>query len=159
MAIETTKTKIGENTYTVSQFPGREGFKIKAILIRKVAPALANLAGALDFSKVEDINQLLDMNIDGGMISKSVQALVNNLEEEETLSLIMRMLRHTRMNDAEIDDALFDGTYAGNYDELYKVLIFIIKYNNFFKLTGLSSIIAKTAAPVNQQKSEDQKSE
>lgn len=139
MAIEVKDKEIDGHKYTVTSFGGREGVKIKAKLIKYFGPSLLSLTtiglqGKKKFSETE---------IDPELLSKLFQNLTDQLDEDEYLNFLLRLLKSTRYDNQEINEELFDTIFAGNYLTLYKVIFFVMEVNykkSFFGEGGIGNL-------------------
>ena len=112
---------------SVTQFPGTEGLKILTKLSKLVGPVIG---GALGISgSVADVD-----TSDPDFLPRIVTDLFSSIEEDDTVRLIHRMLRDTRVGGVEIMSD-FDMMIGGNYPFLFKLLGYVLEvnYGNFFE--------------------------
>lgn len=118
----------GVHEYLVTQFVASEGFRLQARLSKLVAPLMSGIK----------------LEINGGLESAEialdtaaiVECLLGQLDDAQLLGLVMALFKSTRRDGQEMDKAMFDGAYAGNYGEMAAALGFIIEANGFFGLGG-----------------------
>ncbi len=140
--IETKEKEIDGHVFSVTQFNGREGFRIKTKLIKLLAPSLAELAGGIKNFKP---GKLLDAEIKGQFVGNAVSRLAEALDENEFLLFVMRIFQTTRYDGKQISDGLFDFEFAGNFEIVYKAISFVLEvnYGNFFGLGGIGNLMEK----------------
>lgn len=119
--IQDKEKEINGNSYSVVQFPARQALKIKTRLFKLLGPSLTTLVNSLDKG--------LDSNLDENVLSKAVSLLVNKLDSDEVISLILELLSETYLNKTRINVSKFDQHYAGNFNELYQALFFVLEVN------------------------------
>lgn len=124
MACQTQTREIDGRTFTVTQFPARQGLKMKARLVRLVGPVLDALPSkaqvASDFSKI-----------------------AQHINPDELVSFAVDMLAYTKMDKKELSEAVIDSEFAGEYVTLYKLLGFVIDANGFFGKGGIGSLLQR----------------
>lgn len=128
MARRSQERSIGGATWTVTQFPATEGLALLTRLLKLVGPAMGAVARG-EGSALE--------------VGTFVAALVGQLDENETVALVKRLLKDTRKDGREVLPT-FDLEFMGNYFTLLSVLGFVLEvnYGDFF-------------AAMNQQRSEE----
>lgn len=136
--VETKDKEIDGHKYTVTQFPAREGLKIKSKLVKVITPLLIPFLGG---AKNLISSKFSEVDIDPSLLTHTVQLLLNHLSEDEVSNFVMRLLQCTRVDGKEITAELFDMEFAGEYITLYKVLYFVIEVNNFFGNAGTGGIM------------------
>lgn len=135
--IETSETTIDERAVMVTQLPGREGFKLKLKLGRTFGPAIGEIIAGLDSneeSKKEkkSSKKITDFSTDDfdlGSISNAIRSLFEKTDEDKMLSIIMRILACTRLDNKEITDAVFDTEFAGDFGLMYKIVGYTLQVN------------------------------
>lgn len=151
MAIKTKTKEIGGYSVEVTQFTGREGFKVKTKLLKLLIPSLGALAGA-----VPKGSSVLDADISGEVVSRAMSAITDQLDEDDFLSFVLRMLQSTRVSvkDASgnrsmvvIRPEVFDIEFAGHFEIVYEILAFVLEvnYGSFFEMGGIGTKIANIA--------------
>lgn len=118
--METRERSIGGHSYRVTQFPGRMGLRLQVRLVKLLGPAVGTLAAD---------GNVMDAQIDGGMIGKAVGLLADRLEEDAVEKLVVELLSGTRRDGGELGGAQIDLAFAGHYGELLQVLAFVIEVN------------------------------
>lgn len=140
--IATRDKLINGHTYSVTQFPARHAFMLKARLAKLLGPALAEILASLNGVSKESI---LSADIDLSAISAALNKLLGAVDEQSTMDLILKLLSCTRMDGKEITEQLFDIEFAGNLSDVYKVLAFVIEvnYGDFFGSNGIGNLIGR----------------
>lgn len=137
-----TKDKIIEKrTYSVTQFPARHGFVLKARLAKLIGPAVAELFAALKGGSAESV---MSADVDMSMIGGAIHKLLDGIDGEDALDLVLKLLSMTRLDGKEISEQVFDMEFAGRFSELYKVLAFVVEvnYGDFFGSNGIGRLAA-----------------
>ncbi len=118
MARRSQERSIGGATWTVTQFPATEGLALLTRLLKLVGPAMGAVARG-EGSALE--------------VGTFVAALVGQLDENETVTLVKRLLKDTRKDGREVLP-VFDIEFMGNYFTLLSVLGFVLEvnYGDFF---------------------------
>jgi len=126
MVIQTLEKEINGAIYTCTQLPARRAIKLKAKLIKLLGPMVAQL-----FS-----GGSTDGNVN---IVKAVETLAMNLDENVFESLVVEILQGVRKNGMELQPAIIDLEFAGDFASLYSVLWFALEANfaSFFTLLGI----------------------
>lgn len=107
--------------YEVDQFPARLGLQYKK--------EIADLVGPI-FKGNNDAE-----------VGAAVSELISNLNYKKIEKLIFSLLSQTLRDGQELNGPNFDKFYAGNYDELFKALEFILEVNYSSFLGYLTSRI------------------
>lgn len=141
--IEMKEKEIDGRRFTVTQFNGREGFKIKTKLAKMLMPCVAAITGGIDTSKVRKGGSVMDADVDGEVLAKGLSLLAEQLHEDEFLALVMRLFQSTRMDDREITDTVFDMEFAGDFGVVYKALAFVLEvnYGSFLAVGGIGKVM------------------
>lgn len=136
MARKSQDRSIGDAVWSVSQFPATEGLAILTRLLKLVGPALGSVARG-EGTALE--------------VGSFVAALVDQLDEADTVTLIKRLLRDTRKEGREVLPT-FDTEFMGNYFTLLTVIGFVLEvnYGDFFAAMNRSGSEAPPASPPNQ---------
>lgn len=151
---EVIEINIGENKYIIHPFAAIEALRIQSVLIQKVGPAIGELLGSLD--KIDTIN-VLDSKIDSGKISKSIELLFSELNENEFIKIILRLLKNTEAICKDEGEKLvkikldtennIDIVFRKNLIDIYKLIYYVLKgnYSDFFQLLeGIGNKIKTT---------------
>ncbi len=162
---QTTKKTIGNNTFIVARYSAREALKITRILGGLMSPVISRILGGLNIqnliSKKKNLSDS-DIKIDGDKIGEALEKMFNNLEEEDFMSLVDRLLQNTTVEINEKgkkkifsfvnNNEAFDIAFQDNPLDVYKVLYFVLGINfpNFFSRiknigTQLTTIISGVA--------------
>lgn len=143
MARDVQTKQIGSSQWSVQPLPATEGVRVLSRLLKIVGPAIAKSAKG-----IKGGSGLLDAEIDGSAIGDAVDALVSGLDEQETLSLIQRMMAGVRKDGHEVAPT-FATEFMGDYLTLIKVLAFVVEvnYGSFFGEGGLGRFKASQKPP------------
>jgi len=151
---EPTKININGIEFITFPIPAIEAFKIKTFFIKKVAPlAGGTIETFLNILKTNQGNtdSILDKNISTEQIGKSLVDILIQLEENELLSLIKRLLQKTQCifkgEDGKLNNLSFESNnfetsfnivFSENLSSVYKLIYEIIKitYKDFFLMIG-----------------------
>lgn len=111
--------------YIINAFKGKQGFILKAKLLKVVSPALAALRGT-----AEDADMV-------SVITAVVSEVVNRIDEGETLDLIIELLSNVYKGSVKVN---FDTEFAQNYSAIYLLLAEVVKYNykDVFQTLGIT---------------------
>lgn len=139
--------------FRVTLFPAVEALRLQAVLLMKIAPALARGIGALGGGIPTSAQGLLGMAINGQELEAAIQALFTNLPEDEYLSLIKRLFKGlacfaeiegqqvwVTFEDPKTCDTYLDLVFSGRTLLVFSVLLFILETNFpdlFLKLAPL----------------------
>jgi len=137
MANKEQKTVIDGVTFQVAPFPPVEGFRLKAYLVRTLGPAIAEIIGGIDGSKIKSIG---DMNLGGDSIVKGLNKLFEQLDEDNFEALIKRLMTNVIANwkeDGKQRSIAFGTDYetamqlvfTGRLFSIYPLLLFVLKVN------------------------------
>lgn len=137
--VDTKDREIDGCKYTATQFPAREGLKVKAKLVKVIAPFLLPLLGGKSSTSLVNRN-FSEVDIDPSLLSQAIEIIIRELHEDDIVIFVLRLLSCTRKDGKEITPELFDLEFAGEYATLYKVLSFIIEINNFFGKGGIGNL-------------------
>lgn len=117
---------VAGNDYTINAFKGKQGFLLKAKLLKIVSPALAALKGVsedADFTAV---------------VAAIVSEVADKIDEVETLDLIEQLFSGVyKGNSTKLN---FDTEFAQNYSAIYLLLAEVIKFNykDVFQTLGIN---------------------
>lgn len=141
MAIQTLEKEINGAIYSCTQLPARRALKLKAKLIKLLGPMVAQIfsGGAQEGN---------------ANIVKAVEALALNLDETVYESLVVEILQGVRKNGMELQPAIIDLEFAGDFGTLYSVLWFALETNfsSFFSLLGIGNQSPESLAPAHVTK-------
>lgn len=140
--MKTETKKIGNDDFSVMSFPALEGLRLKAYIIKLIAPSLRELLGD---KSGEDLMQtdVSKINIGG-----AIADLIERLSEEEFISFVKRVLRNVTVEHVDAGGKIgvydfatnFEGTFNevfdGNVFGIYPVILFVLEVNypDFFAL-------------------------
>ena len=137
MANNEQKIVIDGTTFVVAPFPPREGLRLKAHLVRTFGPAIAEIIGGIDGSKIKSIG---DMDIGNDSLVKGLNKLFEQLDEDSFDALIERLMRNVIANWKEGGKprSIAFGTdyetamglvFTGKLFSIYPLLLFVLKVN------------------------------
>ena len=111
--------------YIINAFKGKQGFILKAKLLKVISPALAALRGT-----AEDADMV-------AIITAVVSEVVSRIDESETLDLIIELLSNVYKGSVKLD---FDKEFSQNYSAIYLLLAEVVKYNykDVFQTLGIT---------------------
>jgi hypothetical protein len=151
------KSKTIDGTeFKVQPFTAIEALRLKAYLVKMIGPAFGQLLSS--FKKGQ---KLADMDIDGDKFSSAIEALTNQLGEQEFISFIQRMLSCTScmlngsngkvmVNFADDFAQKMDMVFQGKLFSIYPVMLFVLEVNypDFFaKVGGFGRRITTAMSP------------
>lgn len=129
MAIETFTKIICENEYMVTELPARRALRLQTKLVKLIGPSAALMVTAVskDESSADDC------------IPQCVALLVNQLDEKTFDQFVVEMLQQVRKNGMELNEKTIDTEFAGNLNELFLVLQYVLEVNfgDFFQKGGI----------------------
>lgn len=82
---------------------------------------------------VRRLGAQLSFDVDNPMGSLTAICM-NSIKDDPKLELPLSILKHTQVNEASVDRALFDDHYAANYAELFDAIKTVVEVNNFLEL-------------------------
>lgn len=147
MAIETKEKAIDGKRVTVTQLPARRALKLQTKLVKLLGSSVAALVSGSKGS--------MTMELDPTTLAVAMEKLADHLDEEQFAQLVREVLQSTRVDNQELNDAVFDLLFAGNFLFMYKVIGFTLQvnYGDFFGEGGIGGLLTKvppmtTAVPV-----------
>jgi len=147
MSLETKSTDIGGVAYQVTQLPAMRGLKLLNRLGRALGPALADLLGG-----AESLSSIAQMDL--GALGVSVRALFDRLTEDELQFFTATLLENARVTiNGQVGPLMpvFDLHFAGQYENLFRLLWFALEtnYGNFSGgLVGRLVALRGQASPI-----------
>jgi hypothetical protein len=134
--------------FSVTPFPAIEAFKLKSYLIKKFAPAFSQVLGMLN--SIPKNGNFLDIKFDSDIITKAVKELILQLDENDFMELLRRLMQNvcarTSVDGKALElyftkdrfEASLDIIFSGNLFTVYPVLLFVLEanYPDFFKKAG-----------------------
>lgn len=136
MSCKTETKTIGDNEYSVTQWPAEKSLLIKFKLIKALGASLTALAGAFDKNASDDMS----------IVSESLSSLFNNSSPEELVSLMKTCIEGTARNGKRLTGTSFNEVFStDDLLEIYKVFIFVmqVNYGNFIKGQSVEDLLAK----------------
>jgi len=140
----------------IEQFPATKGVVLKARLYKMVLPVLGPLMKALKITKKSDGG----INIDGDfnlseVLPAAFSTLAETVDPDKLFALIMDLLNRTYLNNKALnEESLFNETFSGNYNTMYKVVYEVVMFNNFFDF-GDIGILSEEAPKQNPVSSDE----
>ena len=140
--------------FVVTAFQAVEAFKLKSYLMKKFGPTLGQALGTLK-DGLPTSGAIGDVKLDGNAVALAVESLVEQLNEDEFIAFLKRMLRnvvaHTKGKQfvftEETFDASLDIVFSGKIFSVYPVLLLVLEanYPDFFgkMARGIGSKIKK----------------
>jgi hypothetical protein len=131
------KTVIDGVTFQAAPFTAVEGLRLKAHLVRTFGPALGELLGGINSTKVGGI---ADINLGGDGIAKGIEKLLEQLDEDKFVELVKRLLNNviaiwpeggksrSIAFGADFDTAM-QLVFLGRPFSIYELIIFVLKVN------------------------------
>lgn len=139
MACKTETKHIGDNEFSVTQWPADKAILNKFKLIKTFGASLALLGGGeLDSEDSDQGNSEL--------LSKGIATLFNNNSPEEITSFIKECVLGVACNGKKITEASYTEIFSGdNLLEVYQVFFFVLKVNYASLMKGrlVDNLLAK----------------
>ena len=143
-------------TFQVAPFMAVEGLRLKAHLVSTFGPAIGELLGGIDGTKVKSV---LDMNPASVSFSNGLEKLFQKLDEDSFIALIKRLFtnviatwkegekNHTIAFGNDFDTAM-ELVFVGKLFSIYELIVFVLKVNypDFFSkvVSGIGKRIQQT---------------
>lgn len=137
--IETKEQVIGNSTYQVTQLPAMRALRMQSKLLKLLGPSFAQMLVKSKEDKDDDeVDQCLPL---------AVSLLVNQLEEKTLENLVLELTQGVRKDGYELKKEIIDLEFAGNLNELFMLLKFILEVNyaDFFQEGGIIHELKKEA--------------
>ena len=112
-----------------------------------IGPGLASATGMLQSG--------IEAEFDSKVLAYAVGQLVDSMGNDATVDFIVKeLMQGTRLDDKEINDAVFDMEFAGNYGLLYKILAFVLEvnYGSFFESLNIGQLTSKFSSLISPVK-------
>lgn len=142
MACKTETKQIGDNEYSVTQWPAEKSMLMKFKLTKAFGAPLATLMGS---SKDDPKSKTKDQD-DAHALSEGLMSLFEGSSPEDLVKLIKTSVVGTARNDKRITDTSFNEYFSGDeLMEVYKVFVFVLQvnYSNLFKGQLADRFLAK----------------
>lgn len=135
MSIRTTQFTAGQTTYDISPFTASRGLSLLQRLLKVIGPAAAAAIG----SSLESEDGAAE--IETAAFGSAVELLMKGLGEEDLAQLVQDLISDCTIKGQPI---AFETQYAGNYGELSRVLLEVLKvnYSSFFAGSDFASLVA-----------------
>lgn len=118
--IKTVTENIDGNEYVITTFDAIKGNLILFKLIKYLRGGASLLDGLLDSESVMD---------EDVAIGSVLERIITTIDPEELNTFLIDMFQSTALNNSPMTHDVIKHHFAGNYLEMYKVLIAIIKAN------------------------------
>jgi hypothetical protein len=137
MASKAQKIVIDGVTFQVAPFMAVEGLRLKAHLVRTFGPAIGELLGGIDGTKVGGIEEI---SLGGDGIAKGLEKLLEQLTEDAFEALVKRLLANviaTWPEDGKSHSISFGQdfetslqlVFLGRLFSIYELIVFVLKVN------------------------------
>ena len=156
-----TKVIIDGVNFTIHPFKAIEALRIKTVLLKKLAPAVGHLIGGIE--TFEDMSKLQDINLNGDMFAKSLESLFADMDENEMVKLILRLITNV-VAEVKTDEGIqamqlnteqgFNAVFQGRIFVVYTLIYHVMKVNypDFFdRVEGIGKSL-KTVLDKSQSK-------
>lgn len=136
--IETLDKVINGANYSVTQMPAMRAIRMQARLLKLVGPSFAAMIASSDHES--DSSLPLALNL-----------LVDKLDEKSFEQLVLDLMQGVRMDGVELTKTKIDLEFAGQTNDLYVVMQFVLEVNfsDFFQPGGIISVLINS---MNQKK-------
>jgi hypothetical protein len=143
-------------TFQVAPFMAVEGLKLKAHLVRTFGPALGEILGGIEGFNFDSLE---DLSLGGDGITKGIEKLLEQLDEDRFIGLIKRLLANViavwkedgksrSISFGQDFETAMQLVFLGKLFSIYELMIFVLKVNypDFFGkvVSGIGSKIRKT---------------
>lgn len=144
--IETKEKTIGDSVYSVTQMPAIRAVRMQARLLRLVGPSFGALIGS-------------DPKNPDSSIPLAVSLLADKLDETTFEKLVLELMTGVRKDGAELTRGKIDLDFAGNLNDLYRVIQFILEVNfsDFFQEGGIITELADMVRKAKEAEEESKK--
>jgi hypothetical protein len=124
-------------TFQVAPFMAVEGLRLKAHLVRTFGPALGELLGGIDGTKISSI---ADISLGGGGFSRGLEKLLEQLTEAGFEALVKRILANViaiwpedgmsrSISFGQDFETAMELVFLGRLFSIYELIIFVLKVN------------------------------
>jgi hypothetical protein len=124
-------------TFQVAPFMAVEGLRLKAHLARTFGPALGELLGGADATK---IGSIVDMSLGNSGIAKGLEKLLEQLTEDAFEALVKRLLTNViatwpeggksrSIHFGQDFETAMQLVFLGRLFSIYELIIFVLKVN------------------------------
>lgn len=131
--IETKEKQIGDSVYMVTQMPAMTAIGMQARLLKLIGPSFATLFAAGNQENPD------------GSLPLAISLLVEKLDEKTFQNLVIDLMRGVRKDGVELDKKKIDLDFAGNLNELFLIMQFVLEVNfsDFFQEGGIIGDLIK----------------
>jgi hypothetical protein len=142
--IEAKTKQISGSTYTVTQMAARRALRMQAKLMKLLGPSAGVILSQADKS-AKEADQCLP---------QAITLLVSQLDEKTFDLLVMELLEGVRKDNIELTPQVVDLEFAGNLNELFLLLQFVLEvnYSDFFQAGGILSTLLSPSKTIAESK-------
>ena len=127
---EAVRETIDGHEYTFHPFLGMQGWRLQIRLAKILGPSVKEALAALPDA---DLKSLMNTKIDLGAIGSAFCSAVDAIAEHDPQGeLVAALLANTERDGKQLKPGVIDRAYSGNYVEMVKAIIGVIRANNFF---------------------------
>jgi len=139
--IETQEKIIGDCTFMVTQMTALRAVKMQARLLKLLGPSFATIISASDKASPDSC------------LPQAVSLLADKLDEKSFENLVVDLMQGVRKNGVEMTRLDIDMHFAGNLNQLFLLLQFILEVNfsDFFLEGGIIADLIKSSKNVQVQ--------
>lgn len=133
--IQTKEKMIGESKYMVTQMTALRAVRMQARLLKLLGPSFAAMISASDKSNPDSC------------LPTAVALLADKLDEKSFENLVLDLMRGVRKDGSELTQSDLDIEFAGNLNELFLVMQFVLEVNfsDFFQEGGIIAGLIKAS--------------
>jgi len=121
--IKTTSVKINDNEYVITAFDAIKGNMILFKLIKYLRGGVSLFDNIFKFDSIVDV-ELAELSI-----GTAIDKILANIEPEEINDFFIMMLQNVSLKNKQLTAETIKYHFSGNYFEMYKLVIEIIKAN------------------------------
>ncbi len=154
MGLDQKTKEIAGHAWVVTQFPARPANKYKARLVKMIGPAVAELLPALGGLGKDKGDDDLDGEAMLAIAPAVMSRIAQHVDEDVLVDTMVELMALSTRDGQQVTPELFDIEFAGNDNELYQALWFIIQVNypDFTgwvesRLTGLHPMTSPKESP------------
>lgn len=134
--IESKEKQIGDSKYMVTQMTALRAVRMQARLLKMLGPSFAAMIAS-------------DQANPDSCLPMAVSLLSDKLDEKSFENLVVDLMQGVRKNGVELTRSDLDMEFAGNLNELFLVMQFVLECNfsDFFQDGGIIADLIKAATP------------
>ena len=128
---------IDGHEYTFHPFLGMQGWRLQIRLAKILGPSVKEALAALPDDPA-DVKSLMNAKIDLSVAGSAVEKLTDALAEHDPEGqLVAALLANTERDGKQLKPGVIDRAYSGNYVEMVKAIIGVIRANSFFGMADI----------------------